>query len=244
LLGIGSCTAANVRVVVGSLVAALGCAGSLPSMEGLLAGAAQGGGPDDATVVAGLKEALRVGTESAVGRTSQPDGFLGNAAIRIPLPDSLETMAGGLRAIGFGGQVDELEVAMNRAAERAAAEATDVFWEAIRGISFADARGILAGGDTAATAYFERRTRAPLRERFEPIVAEKMQQVGLARLYDDLAARYAALPFTTRPALDLRGYVTDEGLDGLFTVLAEEERRIRTDPAARVTTLLQQVFGP
>jgi len=224
-----------------ALAAVAGCAGSasLDAIGDLLGPA---GSRDGETVVAGLKQALEVGTERAVGRTSQQNGFLGNHSIRIGLPDSLQKMATGLRAVGFGGQVDELEVAMNRAAEQASSEATEVFWQGIRQMSFADARGILAGGDTAATEYFERTTREPLRERFEPIVAERMQGVGLARLYGDLVARYAALPFTTEPTLNLEGYVTDGALDGLFKILGEEERRIREDPAARTTALLKEVF--
>jgi hypothetical protein len=159
------------------------------------------------------------------------------------LPDSLETMAKGLRAIGMGSQVDELEVAMNRAAEKAAGQAKDVFWQGIRQMSFADAQAILQGGDTAATEYFDRTTRPTLRARYEPIVARTMDQVGLVRTYDDLVGRYTALPFTKKPAFDLRSYVTDKALDGLFTVLGEEERKIRTDPAARTTKLLREVFG-
>jgi hypothetical protein len=219
---------------------AAACAGSggLPSLGG---GSAWTG--TEGRTVSGLKEALEIGTKNAVARTSAADGFLGNDLIRIRLPESLETMAKGLRAVGFGQQVDELEVAMNRAAERAAGEATDVFWDGIKMMSFADAQAILTGGDTAATEYFERTTREPLRTRFQPIVADKMNEVGLVRQYDALVARYTALPFTSKPNLDLRSYVTDKALDGLFTVLGEEERKIRTDPLARVTPLLQEVFG-
>ena len=132
---------------------------------------------------------------------------------------------------------------MNRAAERAAGEATDVFWQGIRQMTFHDAVGILNGGDTAATEYFERTTRGTLRARFEPIVSDKMDEVGLVRSYDRLIGRYEAIPFTAKPSFDLRSYVTDKSLDGLFAVLAEEERKIRTDPAARVTPLLRKVFG-
>jgi hypothetical protein len=224
-----------------ALVAALGCAGS-PSLDAVGDLLGSGGPTGESRIVAGLKQALEVGTERAVGQTSQQGGFLGNPSIRIGLPESLETMATGLRAVGFGGQVDELEVAMNRAAEQASTEATAVFWQAIRQMSFADARQILAGRDTAATEYFERTTRTPLGERFEPIVTERMRDVGLVQLYGDLVSRYAALPFTTKPALDLEGYVTDRALDGLFHVLGQEERRIREDPAARSTALLQEVF--
>lgn len=228
-------------VSCGALAAVAGCGGSasLGSVGDLLGSPGLSG---EERIVAGLKQALEIGTERAVGRTSQQDGFLRNPSLQIGLPDSLETMAAGLRGMGLGGRIDELEVAMNRAAEQASAEATDVFVQGIRQMSFADAQSILAGGDTAATAYFERTTREPLRERFEPIVAERMRSVGLVRLYGDLAARYAVLPFTSKPTLNLEGYVTDGTLDGLFRVLGEEERRIREDPAARTTALLKEVF--
>jgi hypothetical protein len=225
----------------GVLGTAAGCGGST-SIGGVGDLLGSPGLSGEEKIVAGLKQALEIGTERAVGRTSQQDGFLRNPRIRIGLPDSLETMAAGLRGMGLGGKIDELEVAMNRAAEQASAEATEVFWQGIRQMSFADARAILAGDDTAATRYFERTTREPLRERFEPIVAERMRGVGLVRLYSDLAARYAALPFTTKPTLNLERYVTDGALDGLFQVLGEEERRIREDPAARTTALLKEVF--
>jgi hypothetical protein len=197
----------------------------------------------EGNVVSGLKQALEVGTRNAVDLTSRENGFLDNPLIRLRLPGVLDKMATGLRAVGFGAPVDELEVAMNRAAERAAGEAADVFWQGIRQMTFSDAVGILNGGDTAATEYFERTTRDTLRARFEPIVSDKMDEVGVVRSYDQLIGRYEAIPFTKKPSLDLRSYVTDKSLDGLFAILGEEERKIRTDPAARVTPLLQQVFG-
>lgn len=229
-------------LLAAALLAALACAGG--GVDDLLARAGAGRpGLSNDTIVAGLKEALEVGTRSAVARTSQVDGYFGNPLIRIGLPDSLDAMAKGLRAIGFGRKVDELELAMNRAAERAAGEATDVFWSAIRQMTFADARAILGGDDTAATDYFDRTTRDELRGRFEPIVSEKMGQVGLVRLYDDLVARYMALPLTSEPPVEMRGYVTERALDGLFAILGEEERKIRADPGARTTELLRRVFG-
>ncbi len=198
---------------------------------------------DAATVAAGLKEALQVGTERTVLATSSVDGFLANQLIRIVLPEQFETMGKALRAVGFGSQVDALEVAMNRAAERAAGEAKAVFWDAIRQMSVADAFGILNGGDTAATNYFRDRTEATLRSRFQPIVEQKMGEVGLYRIYEDVVDRYRTIPFVTTPPLDLGDYVTDKSLDGLFVVLAQEEKRIREDPVARTTELLRQVFG-
>jgi hypothetical protein len=231
-------------LLTAALLAALACAGGGAGVDDFLdrAGVGRPGLSDD-TIVAGLKEALQVGTRSAVTRTSRVDGYFGNPLIRIGLPDSLDPMAKGLRAIGFGGKVDELELAMNRAAERAAGEATDVFWSAIRQMSFADARAILGGDDTAVTDYFDRTTRDELRQRFEPIVSEKMGEVGLVRLYDDLVARYTALPLTSEPPVEMHGYVTERALDGLFAILGEEERKIRADPGARTTELLRRVFG-
>jgi hypothetical protein len=196
----------------------------------------------EGNVVSGLKQALEIGTRNAVDLTSRENGYFDNPLIRIRLPGALDKMASGLRVVGFGAQVDELEVAMNRAAERAAGEAADVFWQGIRRMTFSDAVGILNGGDTAATEYFERTTRDTLCARFEPIVSDKIDEVGVVRSYDQLIGRYEAMPFTKKPSLDLRGYVTDKSLDGLFAILGEEERKIRTDPVARVTPLLQEVF--
>jgi hypothetical protein len=197
------------------------------------------------TVVAGLKEALQIGTENAVHLTSAEDGFLGNELIRIPLPKSLDPMADALRSVGLRHQVNELEIAMNRAAEHAAGEAIPVFWKAIRAMTIGDAQGILQGGDTAATDYFQRRTTRPLYTRFKPIVARKMQEVGLVQIYDEMAGYYRQIPMlgTAKPPPRLEGYVTERALDGLFTVLGQEEQKIRNDPAARVTDLLHTVFG-
>ncbi len=237
-----------VAATLAVVACAFGCAGGT-GLDGLTdalersVGSSDSVALDDSTIIEGLKDALKVGTERAVVRTSAVDGFLGNEKIRIPLPESLDTMASGMRTIGLGSQVDEVEVAMNRAAELAAAEAAPVFWEAIQQMSFSDARNILDGGDNAATEYFQQATRAPLKARFEPIVGEKMNEVGLVRTYDGLAAQYNAIPFKTAPAVDLRDYVADRGLDGLFTILGEEEKRIRKDPSARATDLLRAVFG-
>jgi hypothetical protein len=209
------------------------------------AGAPGGSGAlDEATVVAGLREALRVGSQRAVGRVGRVDGYLGNALIRIALPESFESAAGTLRRVGFGKQVKELEVAMNRAAEQAAGEARVVLVEALRGMTIADGYRILRGGETAATDYFRQRTGATLRQRFAPIVERKMGEVGLSQLYERLSERYLALPFTRRDDLvDLDAHVTDKALDGLFRVLGEEERRIRKEPVARTSELLRKVFA-
>jgi hypothetical protein len=199
--------------------------------------------PEEATVAAGLKEALNVGTERAVVSTSREDGFLGNALIRIALPEELDGMIGTLRDVGMGSVVDDLEVGMNRAAEAASSEAVDIFKDTVQNMTIADAFAILDGGDTAATDYFRERTSAGLTMRFEPIIQAKMAEVGVFNIYQDLVARYNRIPFVEKPEVDLIGYVNEKTLAGLFTVLAQEETRIRKDPLARTTALLQQVFG-
>jgi len=148
-----------------------------------------------------------------------------------------------LRKIGFRRQVEELEVAMNRAAEQAAGEALDIFVAAVSDMTIADAFAVLRGGDTAATDYLRGRTTDSLRQHFEPIIRGKMEQVGLYRTYNRLADAYNNLPFARRPAVDLESYLTERALEGLFITLAEEETRIRKDPVARTTELLRKVFS-
>ena len=198
---------------------------------------------DEQTVGAGLREALRVATERTVKSTSKLDGFLGNALIRIVMPEQFEVAAKTLRTVGFGKQVDELEIGMNRAAERAAGEATKVFLNAITQMTLEDAFSILNGGENAVTNYFRSHTEESLHDRFKPIVTEKMSEIGLYKVYNGLTDYYNKLPLVTTPALDLDEYVTQHALNGLFTILGQEEKRIRTDPLARTTDLLRRVFG-
>ena len=162
-------------------------------------GAGGSSGLDRETVVSGLKEALRVGTERSVSRTARPGGFLDDSLLRIALPEELDTVAQGLRALGLGAQVDALEVSMNRAAERASGEATDVFWQAVSSMSVSDAFGILNGPQDAATRYFRDRTENTLRTRFTPIVDRAMQEVGLYRSYEAVVSRTRALPLLGCP---------------------------------------------
>lgn len=227
-------------LVVILAVLSLGCAGL--TIEDLIPPSEAQAPLDRDTVVAGLREALRVGAGRAIDRTSAIDGFLGNELIRILMPEELESMARGLRRIGLGGRVDELEVAMNRAAEKAAGEVRETLWREIQSLSFADAMAILRGGPTAATDHFRAQTESELRERFHPIVVARMEEVGLSRLYAELAGHYNRLPLVKRAAIDLDEYVTDRALTGVFTVLGEEEARIRADPLARTTELLRRVF--
>jgi hypothetical protein len=203
-----------------------------------------GGAPlDESTVASGLKQALEVGTERTTEVLSAPGAFSANPALRLRLPGPLGQFAGTLRAVGFGARVDELEGAMNEAAEQATAEAVPVFTSAIRTMSISDAFGILDGPDDAATRYFQAKTSTELRSRFAPVVNEAMQQVGLYAIYAELVARYDAIPFTKPPAFDLEDYVTEQTLSALFGELARQETLIRADPAARSTALLRRVFG-
>ncbi len=221
-----------------------GCAELDPALiESVLGGVASQQPLDEATVGRGLREALRVGTGRAVERTSKIDGFLANELIRVHLPEELNSMARALRKIGFGRQIDELEVAMNRAAEKAAGEARTIFVDAIVDMTIADAFAILRGNDSAATDYLQARTAETLRQRFRPIIENKMRAVDLYRGYNRLADTYNALSLGQKPAVQLDSYLTDRTLDGLFTTLAEEEKKIRDDPLARTTELLRRVFA-
>jgi len=206
-------------------------------------GGASRGGLSDSQIAAGLKEALRVGTGKTVDLTGQLDGYLKNEAIKILLPENLRSLERGLQTVGLGTRVDEFVVSMNRAAESAAPQARQIFVDAITGMSFDDARKILSGGDTAATEFFKARTTDKLTAAFAPIVSRSMDQVGTTRQYKELVAQAESLPFVKTESLDLDRYVVGKSLDGLFHVLARQEQQIRTNPAARTTDLLQQVFA-
>jgi hypothetical protein len=163
--------------------------------------------------------------------------------IKIPLPESVQKVEKVLRATGYGEKVDSFELSMNRAAERAAPEAKSIFGDAITQMTFDDAKKILNGQDNEATLYFEDKTSARLQEVFKPIVKDAMGEVGVTQSFQDLNARAESMPFGKSLSFDLDQYVTDGALKGLFEMLAEEEKRIRTEPAARVTDLLKKVFA-
>jgi uncharacterized protein DUF4197 len=201
-----------------------------------------GAGLSDAKIGAGLKEALQVATEKTVSLTGKTDGYFSNQLIKILMPEKLRNFESGLRAVGFGGQVDDLVLGMNRAAEHAAPQAKQIFFDAIGEMSFDDARKLLNGGDTAATEYFRGKTTPRLTTAFRPVVEKSMSQVGVSRQYKDLVGRFEAIPFAKFQAFDLDGYVVDKGLGGLFTVLGQQEKQIRTNPTARATDLLKEVF--
>lgn len=207
-----------------------------------LGGGEAGAGLSDAKIGAGLKEALQVATEKTVSLTGRTDGYFANQAIKILMPEKLRSFETGLRAVGYGGQIDELVLGMNRAAERAAPQAKQIFFDAIGEMSFDDARRLLNGGDTAATEYFRGKTTPRLSTAFRPVVEQSMSQVGVSRQYKDLVGRFESIPFARSQAFDLDGYVVEKGLGGLFTVLGEQEKQIRTNPTARATDLLKEVF--
>lgn len=194
-------------------------------------------------IVNGLKEALEIGTNKAVALVSQKNGYFKNPKIKIPLPENVQKAESILRGIGFSRQVDEFELSMNRAAERAAPRAKSIFWDAVKKMTFSDARNILDGADDAATSYFRRKTAVQLHSAFEPVVNQAMSEVGVTQAYKTVDQKIRALPFTESLSLDLDQYVTDKALDGLFFMLAAEEKKIRQDPAARVTDLLKKVFA-
>lgn len=200
-------------------------------------------GNDEDTVVAGLKEALRVGTGNAVDAVSRRGGYMDNLAIRIPVPEKLEKADRLLRRIGMGDRVDDFVLSMNRAAEKAAPAAVDIFVGAVKEMTITDAFGILKGGDTAATDYFRNRTTDRLYGLFRPVITDTMGQTGVVKSYKRLVDRYTSIPFVKEEPVDLEDYVTDQALAGLFHMVGEEERKIRKDPAARVTELLRRVFG-
>jgi len=159
------------------------------------------------------------------------------------MPEKLKTFEKGLRAVGYGPQIDEFVLSMNRAAEKAAPFAKQIFWDAIGAMSFDDVRKILSGNDTAATDYFKAKTTNPLTNVFKPIVSNSMNEVGVTRQYKELVGRYESIPFVKKESFDLDQYVVSKALGGLFYMVGEEEKKIRKNPAARTTDLLKDVFG-
>jgi len=199
-------------------------------------------GLSDDKIISGLKQALQVSTGKAVALTGQPDGFLKNQAIKILLPPKLESVGKGMRMLGMGKPVDDLEVGMNRAAEQATPQAKQIFLAALKKMTFDDARHILTGNDTAATDYFKRQSSADLTAAFTPIVHQSMEHVGVVQQYDHVI-KSVPEGGTLAREFDLDKYVVGKTLDGLFYMLGQEETKIRKNPAAQTTTLLKEVFG-
>lgn len=238
-------TTRTIAAMAGLLLA--GCAGLSPEVNTIINDAvlAAGGGVPSATegeIAAGLREALATGTSRAVGKLGVTDGYWANAPLNIPLPENLKKAEKALRALGQGRTVDEFHLSLNRAAEAAAPEALPIFKDAIRGMTLQDARAILEGTPTAATDYFRGRTQGALAARFKPIVMNATSAVGATRKYKELAGKVGKY-VSGFEAQDIDQYVTDRALAGLFRTLADEEMKIRRDPAARSSELLRKVFG-
>ena len=235
-------------LAVGMLFACAAAA-QVPSVDDVMKGlqslphAGRTGAVDDRTSAAGIKEALAVGTERAVGRLSRVDGYFGDAAVKILMPPSIRKVADVARMAGYQKQVDEFILSMNRAAEAAAPQAAHYFGDAIREMTLEDARGIVTGSDTAATDFFRRKTYDKLYAAFKPVVSKKVGEVGATHAYKEMMGSYAQVPMMRSQSLDLDHYVTTKALDGLFLVVGEEEKKIRTNPTARTTDLLKKVFG-
>lgn len=227
-----------------AVVGAISCAHS--QQEGLLERVISRGGPglDTSTIDSGLREALKVGIERTVSNVGREDGYFANAAIRIPPPDAVQKADGLLRGLGYGPELDEFVLSMNRAAEAAAPLALDIFSESISQMTIQDARQILRGDDTAATDYLRAHSTDQLTEAFQPIVHDTMAQFDVAQRYEEVTGGFDRLPFVRdRFEGSIENYTVDKALDGLFFVLAQEEKRIRENPAARSTDLLRKVFG-
>ena len=191
----------------------------------------------------GLKAALEKGALAAVGLLGKTDGFLGNDKVRIPLPGFLEDAAKLLRTLGQGKRIDELVTSMNRAAEAAVPLAIDLLVGAVKSMNVTDAKNILSGGDTAVTGFFVEKTRAPLSEKFLPVVTQATEKVGLAEKYNQLAGKAAGMGLMKKEDANIQQYVTGKSLDGLYFMIGEEEKKIRQDPVGTGSAILKKVFG-
>lgn len=191
----------------------------------------------------GLKEALTQGAAKAVDLLGRPDGFLGNPKVKIPLPGYLEQAEGLMRAMGMGKQADELITAMNRAAEAAVPEAKKLLIDAVKQMSVEDAKGILTGGQDAGTQYFKQKTQGPLTQKFLPIVKKAIDKVKLKDTYEKFAQKGARFGLIKEKDTHLENYVTEKALDGLYLMIAEEEKAIRENPVAAAGNLAKKVFG-
>jgi len=191
----------------------------------------------------GLKDALSQGAQIAVKQLGKPGGFTNDPAVRIELPGKLGKAAKVMKQFGMGAQVDQLEASMNQAAEAAVPQAQALLVDAVKKMSVQDAKGILAGGDDSATQYLESSSREQLRQRFLPIVKQATDKVGLAKQYNAFASQAAAFGVVDAKDANVEGYVTEQALDGLFKVIAQQEKGIRENPAGAATSLAKKVFG-
>jgi Protein of unknown function (DUF4197) len=197
----------------------------------------------DRDAINGLKQALTGGAQSAVAKLGKQDGFMSDPRIKIPLPPAMKRAEAMMHSIGAGKQVDDLVLKMNRAAEAAVPKARPLLIEAAKNMSVQDAKGILTGGSDSATQYFKRATTEPLVQKFKPAVKKSMAKVKLAEAYDEIAASGAKFGLMKNEDVNLEDYVTRKALDGLFVGIADEEKKIRENPAAAASSIVKKVFG-
>jgi len=224
-----------------SLVA---CNATLPQMAETGAVVASAAGYNNqAQLIRAIKESLELGSTRVSTSLSAPGGYAKSPLYRIELPANLQPIAGSLRQMGLGSQLDRVEMLMNQGAEKAAVEAQAVFIEAVRNMSVTDALGIVRGHSTAATDYFRSQTEASLRQRYMPIIKQNLQQIGFYNQYQQFLGTYNILPLANKPSLDLEQHVLNMALDGLFKQVAVEEQLIRKDPVGRGSQIIGSVFG-
>ncbi|MFI0427919.1 DUF4197 domain-containing protein [Mariniflexile sp. HMF6888] len=203
----------------------------------------QGVGIGNDEIAAGLRQALDFGIEKQVTKLTQTDGFYKNDLVKILLPEELQKVDKGLRDIGLSKLADEGLKALNRAAEDAVKEATPIFVDAVKGITFADAKNILIGKDDAATQYLNSKTQTALYAKFNPVIKNSFSKVGADEIWTNLINKYNSIPFTADVNPDLTDYVTNEALKGVYTMIAVEEKEIRNNLSSRTTALLKKVFA-
>ncbi len=197
----------------------------------------------NAEVVKGLKEALTIGTNNSSSLASKVDGFYGNSKIKIPFPEEAIKVKNTLNDLGMSAQVEKFEETINRAAEEAAKDAAPIFIDAIKGMSIGDGFKILKGADNSATQYLQDKTSSPLKDKFKPVVKNAISKVEVTKYWNPIISTYNKIPAVQKMNPDLDEYITLKAMQGLFTLIADEELKIRKDPMARVTDLLKKVFG-
>lgn len=223
----GACTSAQINQTLGEVNKAIGGQPALTTAE----------------VGEGLKEALVKGISTGSDLVSKVDGYFKNPEIKIPFPPDVKKVEDKLRQIGLGSEVDKFVMTLNRGAEDAAKEAKPIFVAAIKSMTIEDAWAILKGEPDAATQYLKKTTSAQLREKFRPVIQNSLDKVSATKYYSDLVNKYNQIPLVTKVNPDLNEYATDKAMEGLFIMIAKEEKNIRENPVARTTELLKKVFG-
>jgi len=217
--------------------------GAVDKATGGSLGSTSSGSLSTDKIVAGLKEALRVGAEKVTSQLGTTDGFNADPAIHIPLPENLRTVQSTLKKVGLSSLADDVELRINRAAEEATPKAKELLWKAVNVMTLDDAKKIYDGPEDAATQYFKRVASDDLKASVGPVVDRALAEVGALTAYDNLMSKYKSMPFVPDVKADIKEHATEMTLSGIFHYLAQEEAAIRTDPAARTTDLLKQVFG-